>query len=344
MRPLADLAAELGLDADRARQALAARPAASGPWYVQAIVGLGAWLTGIAIVGLAILFVGITIGESEPLAYSAVGAAAYVVGLVGLRDGRALFASHALIALAGAGAILVAVGVTIHVDDTSAMGLGAGALAAGLLVVPTILLVRDPILQALATAIAAGWVVAWLGEEGVPYAPDILSLASILGTLLTLVPVVGGARPAAIVLLLTLPVSAVLLDLGLAYWPAEGMWPPGLIARIAMAVLLVAMLRELDRRRPRPQGEGWLLAAGAAAAVVAILLPPGGSATVVILVLAYAVGSHALAIIGSLLMAYFLWRFYYDLGASLLEKSLILTAVGVVLLALYAFIDRRRAA
>jgi uncharacterized membrane protein len=77
------------------------------------------------------------------------------------------------------------------------------------------------------------------------------------------------------------------------------------------------------------------------AVAVCLLMPAGGSAAMLLMMLAFTLGSRALAVVGTLLQVYFIWRFYYDLEASLLDKSLVLMGVGVLLLAAYAALTRR---
>jgi uncharacterized membrane protein len=98
----------------------------------------------------------------------------------------------------------------------------------------------------------------------------------------------------------------------------------------------------LGSRTASTPGTSVRYAAAVAAAAVGVLLPPGGSAALVILMLAFTLGHWPLSIVGVLPQAYFIPRFYYDLELSLLSKSWILMAVGVVLLAAYAAFVRRR--
>ena len=61
-----------------------------------------------------------------------------------------------------------------------------------------------------------------------------------------------------------------------------------------------------------------------------------------ILTLAFVLGSRPLVLMGALLQAYFFWQFYYDLAISLLDKSFVLTAVGLVILACWWLVAGRR--
>ena len=62
-----------------------------------------------------------------------------------------------------------------------------------------------------------------------------------------------------------------------------------------------------------------------------------------IMMLAFVLGSRPLALLGTLLQIYFLSRYYYDLDVSLLDKSLILMAVGGLVLALWGVFIRASA-
>jgi uncharacterized membrane protein len=70
-------------------------------------------------------------------------------------------------------------------------------------------------------------------------------------------------------------------------------------------------------------------------------LPPGGSAALVIMMLAFVIGSRPLALLGTLVQIYYIWRFYYDMDVTLLIKSGMLFAVGVVLLLAWWLMIRR---
>ena len=90
---------------------------------------------------------------------------------------------------------------------------------------------------------------------------------------------------------------------------------PGREARVGLSLLAVVAL-----------GATWLL-------------PVGGSGALVVLALAFLLGSRLLALLGALLQTWFLWQFYYDLGLTLLVKSLILVAIGATLLVLWGWLD-----
>ena len=123
-------------------------------------------------------------------------------------------------------------------------------------------------------------------------------------------------------------------------------WFQGWFARLAFLAVFGCLVflhwqRTGDARRGTLGLAGALIAASAA-----ILMPSGASAALVLLALAYTIGSRPLAIIGAVGEVYFIWSFYRSLQDTLLAKSIILMAVGAVLLLCYALVlaeERREA-
>jgi len=72
------------------------------------------------------------------------------------------------------------------------------------------------------------------------------------------------------------------------------------------------------------------------------LLPPGGSAALLIMTYAYVVGSTPFATLGVVLQAQFMIRYYYNLEMTLLNKSILLMAVGAILLVAWWLAERGR--
>jgi uncharacterized membrane protein len=294
-------------------------------------------------VAFVLVLLNLAIGDDDfgfPVA--AAGGALYVIALVLIRRWPSgLFRHHFAGALAAAGAIMAAVGMAVAFEET-----WPGAVLAVLAAALTVHFARDLILQFLVSGAAALWIVIWLVSAETVYLLDILSIASIAGTLLYLRPPARDVRPTAIVLLLMLPVTAIVCDFN--EW-AFLFGELGLGGSIAVAIHVLLLLGVLWLFRRARSGAGQVVetaAGGLAAILIGLLLPPGGSAALYLMLLAFVVGSRPLAVIGVAFEAYFLWRFYYDLGATLLEKSLLLAGVGVVLLLFYGGLElaRRRGA
>jgi hypothetical protein len=334
MTDLPQLCTTLGIDEASARQSLDSEgdsAAHTPPWYVQVILGIGAWITGIAIVVFvgAVLFLGLDYDEPD-LGTAAIGAVLFAVGLVlGRQRPPFGFVAQFCSALTAAGLFIAAASVGLEQRS-----LAAGAVVAAIGALVVIAVARDPLLQFLASALAA-----WLGiaaalDGDVPYLIDLLAVGLPIGALLYVQPPQRDVRPTATVLLLVLPALAIgddlwFLDDGLSdSWPARA---------IAMAVLFGLIWLHGRRLPASTRAIATLVLAGVAIAV-AVLLPPGASAAMAIMMLAFVLGSLPLAITGTLIEIVFLWRFYYQLDATLLTKSLWLMAVGVVLLAAYALL------
>src|SRR6185369_8590949 len=114
MTTLAAFCARTGIGEAAVRQALDARAAHDdAPWYMQAVLGIGAWVTAIA----ALLFAGavmdLVFGIDEPnLAVAIVGAVVFGASLWLLHHRpEGAFTAHAAVAFATAGTLLAAAGI-----------------------------------------------------------------------------------------------------------------------------------------------------------------------------------------------------------------------------------------
>lgn len=329
-------------DPREARDLLAAAGNLSGelamPWYVRTMIGLGAWITALVAItlGVAVLEVGLSIEPMAGAPLTILGSLSFALSLVSLR-GLApdkLFFRQTAIAVAAAGVGLTSAGVGLLTKE-----LWVASLTGWILLGLVIELSDSDALQFLSALLAVTLTHITLTAEAIPYALDIVSAAVPLGLWLLLRPPRINLRPTAVVLLLGLPLLgpqvSSMLD---ALSQAE---PGGWIARLVCIVSGLAVILQLWRRAATVVVRQHLAAVAIATVVVGLLLPPGGSATLVILLLAYTLGSRALAIVGCLLFIRFLWEFYYDLQLSLLDKSLILMAAGLVLIALWWTLARR---
>jgi hypothetical protein len=112
---------------------------------------------------------------------------------------------------------------------------------------------------------------------------------------------------------------------------AAGMWLGHLASG---AVLVWAVLRLLEREGvPVSAPHGRIALAGAAILALVSLEAPGVGPAAAILVTGYANGNRVLAGLGVFALLAYLTHYYYALHATLLEKSALLAAAGIVLLA-----------
>src|SRR5262245_44281020 len=173
MTDLPHLCTTLAIDQVAARQILdrdGEVAAHTPPWYVQIILGIGAWITGIAIVVFvgAVLFLGLDYDEPD-LGTAAIGAVLFAAGLaLGRRRPPFGFVAQFCSALAAAG-LLIAAG-SIGLEQES---LAAAAMVAAIGALIVIAAAHDSLLQFLASALAAWLGIASAMESEVPYLIDL---------------------------------------------------------------------------------------------------------------------------------------------------------------------------
>ncbi len=336
MTDIASFCAGLNLDEAAVRRVLASESGAAGrpaPWYLLLLLGLGAWITALTMIVFVAVFLHFALGFDEPgLGSAVIGTAMFVCGLLMEAKTRAnVFAEQFAIALVAAGAMIAAASVGFEFESFWSAAASAAAMTA-----IDIWRGRNAQQQFLLAALAVGLGVAAVSDTLTDGRVDIVALALPIGAWLYLRPPPKDVRPTATALLLAMPFHAVVTDSLYAPSYGSGSWPARIIAMAT--ILALAWLRRRDPAPSRARLRHLFVAAAAAA--ICLLLPPGGSTALVILMLAFALGHWPLAIVGALLEVYFVPRFYYDLELSLLTKSWILMAVGVVLLAAYAALRR----
>lgn len=333
---LSTVAAALGVDETAARQTLAeAESTRSAPWYVQAMLGFGAWIAALALFGAGVALIFLTLADSFNDIGTpglVLGAAAFAAGLAILRGSPvAPFKNQFGVAFAAAGISLAAAGLAEMTE-----GVAASALLAVLATALVAAVSRSQMLQFLTAALAFVLAIVALADSGLPLFLDWLALAFAAGVGLQLRPPTVDLRAVGLVLLLLpLPAGAIVPELG---WLWGDVSTGGLVALAVYLALFGLIVGLLWRRWPGREARVGLAVLAIAAAVATWLLPLGGSGALVVLALAFLLGSRLLALLGALLQAWFLWQFYYDLGLTLLVKSLILVAVGAALLVLWGWL------
>jgi uncharacterized membrane-anchored protein len=339
---LADPGREAG---ERAAAVLAADEEEPAPWYLRLFILLGSWLG--AFVAAFFLVVTELFSTAPPAAVLGVvlltGAAA-----VSHRRKSSTFV-HQLIwilTLGGQVAVLVAVSYTAGRGEAEAV-----LLTLALLQIPTLALIPHPPLRLASAFTLVAAATAWLVKLAVPFGLDTLAVATAVAVTALwlgahkLAAGPGGAlwRPLALGLAAGLPAPLVTL-----LWSAElgsrGAPLPSLPAAVTAALAVLALvtagtaLAEQGRRLLSPPG---LLAAAGIAAVAAVAHDvPGLMAALLLGLLAHLRRDRLLEALALLSLAFFLGFFYYRLETPLLEKSLWVTATGVVVVLLGAAVGR----
>lgn len=322
---LEDFAHRLHLPPDEVRAALAEQSRAL-PWFAEAVAAVGGWLAALT---LTAAFSSLIAGASRnEAALGILGLLVTVAGAAGHRRFTGAFGHQFALALMLAGQTLMVLAVGIGTESVSA----AAAMTVGLAVV-LVPLVPDRMHQFLTVTAAVALPVIAMLVDNVPYATQIIALITVpAGAALLLVPTRPlDTRPAAVVLLLAAPLcdaaGGFAAEIGV---PLATGWGGRLAYLIGLGWPLALLWPQVEK-----PGRMLILGVGAAAVTAVLLLPAGLVAGLVFLVLAYTIGSRLLAGLGVALEIFFMTHYYYDLRLDLMAKSLMLAAIGGVLLVLW---------
>jgi hypothetical protein len=311
--------------------------AAGTAWYVRALVGISAWIA-------AVLLIAFLVGGTQ-LVRS--GESLIVVGLVlcavaiAVRRGvpSSIFAAQLALALSMAGQALFTFGVS---DLSNAVP--ATVLAICVLEIALIAIYPDMLHRFFSTVVIVGALVALLFDWNVPGAihPLIGLLAAGGVALWERESALAAARaevytrPIAYGLVVAL---LGILCLGInELIPIPRWWISGLLL---LPLLLVLEYRIVSRFEPRASAAivPWL-AAGTVLVSLPALWTPGVLAAVIVIVLGLQRANRLLLGLGAAFLVVFLIAFYYHLDVTLLVKSLLLLATGLLLLGLRALMPR----
>lgn len=299
--------------ADAVAPVTAANALHARPWYIGALLGVSGWLAGLFMLGFVMLL--LRPDRAGPAAVTGIVLLAAAWGLF-KADREGAFFTQLALALSIAGQCLVLFAMTEHTR-----GLGAIASAALLLQTVLVLCMPNPLHRTLSTLFATiAWALtlrfALFGEP--EFWRGGREVRAALG------PALAGW------LFAWLPVGALLWVLVRREpsWMARS-WPPllrpvltGLIVGLAFATLASQPFESLRWFGSAPAQQDWLALWPLLSALGAL----GG------VVAAFALRSRAL--IGACAVAALLHvaHFYYELGASLLLKSLLMLAMGGAML------------
>lgn len=290
-------------------------PDTSTPWYLIALASVGALVAGgVLMVALTLLLSGI--GMSPEILAMVGGLIAWGGGLALGRMGKGLFLNQFATTGTVAGQILLA-GGTFGTTDSMAAGVGMAWAVGGL----TIALLRDPFQQVLLTAVAIAATCVWVVVAGADVGLPLLTLCTVpvgLAALFT-PPRRLDVRPAAFALLI--------VPLGL-FEPLVTTYPLHVMAAL-----------------PYAAGALWVVwpalttpAQKVAAVVVGLALTglaPGLAGALMLLAVAWRLGNRVVAAVGVIAVLAFVVRYYYGVDVTLLTKSGLLLAGGVLTLGLW---------
>jgi uncharacterized membrane protein len=336
---LSRLRSEGLLSAQEAEAALeAARSeAAEDPWYVRALTIVGAWISAGFILSFVFGFVALT---DTPLILAALGTVLLAAALLLQRRVGSLYLNQLLFAVSIVGSICIAGGIGASIDQAEAICfavVGAEAVVLALypeaarrllatvsiVVAVCFLLVLYDLpngLHGVAAVLGIGAAVLWMNETHY--------VAAGWGDI---------ARPVANGCVLTL-LSLLVLSVATGATEATYWWIDTVVLSVVLVGVEVAVLRTLDVDIASPEA---LAVLGGTVVLGALTLPaPGITASLLVLTLGYSRGSRTLLGLAMTALPGYVFFFYYDLELTLLAKSGVLAASGLLLLGVWLVIVR----
>jgi hypothetical protein len=332
------LAVEAHIDADwRTRLGEPGDAAADQPWYLRAMVGLGAWLASLLLIG----FVGGLGLVNGTLGFVAVGSIAILAAVVLRRRWGGAFSSQLALAASLAGQGLVAFGIASfgRVGEVEAALLTLLGLNVVLFVV-----YPDPIHRSLSVLVIVGSKVAllylWELAAVVPLVGPALAVVFVaaleteaswiggprgeLGSALVAGTMIGAFGCLALSTVYVLPELAASLSLYPRPWLSSLVLGP-LLLWVSRPIVRTAFSGSPLRAR--------LAYLSVGAVVIAAAQAPGLILALVAAAAGLVAGRRAIAIGGCAACVFFLATFFYGIEVGMLAKAAALVVSGAVVLA-----------
>lgn len=330
-----EIARETGLKHSDIDAVLAEDGESEAPWYIDALIGMSGVLTAIFAVFFLAVLLSLLISNADMTLFMALGFVTWGAALFERSRSKSQFARHFLntLILAGGGLFLGATGIEFEGGSVSII-LSLAALAF------TLWRINDRILEFLMGAGIAAVLLYAIAHYDLPL--PYVWLCSVL----TPLAVIGLAKPiggriydaAGAACLIALPFWGTILDnpdiFGNAALPAT------LLGVIASVACTAGAVFALNRMGPSGRAFKPVLVIFVPLLLAAAIMPVGAASALLVVLVGYILGSRALAVIGVAAQIYFLHIFYYDLQISLLNKSIMLTVSGVILVLIWVYVRK----
>jgi uncharacterized membrane protein len=313
------------------------------PWYMRVAIGFGAWVATGFLLGT---FFGIADLEGDA-ARIAAGAALVVAAVLVRRTADAEFMRQAAVASSLAGQALILAGLSEMFESGIVVGIAGVILSVAL-----VWAMPDRVHRFLSALIGAGSAMAFVVDLEQPGAADIMTLGIVAlagyvwrvgapersDAMDEMLEPVGYGLIVALLGILLVGAAFSLRDF--AQEMSARLGPATTVGiTIAMVALVLAVLKEHDAQR------GSTLTIGAVAATLALgvatLSTPGIIAGASVLVLGFDRRNRVLIGLAAIFLVVFGSVYYYQMSLTLLEKSGVLVASGVLLLVVRWDLERR---
>lgn len=310
------------------------------PWYVRVMLGVAGWIGSLFLLG----FVGVGFAFVMESAAAALVVGALVCGVAFLlfRSSRERdFLTQLGLAIGLVGQMLLIYGLYELFERHDALLFGAVFVVEALLAVALPNFIAR-VMSSLAAAIALAFALHSAGLQGLATGVTASGFAVVWSQELRWGRFGALCRPAGygLALALLLYRAGILWGSGL-WWPGTSRGADWLAAHapwlgnaLVAAVFLAVVAMLLRRARVAAASRAGVVVLGGAGVVVIAAFPvPGFVAALLILMIGFAASNRILLGLGLLACAAFLSHYYYLLETTLLSKSLLLTGLGVALLA-----------
>jgi hypothetical protein len=321
------------LEQESALSAPAETQGSSLPWFVKLFIGIAAWIAALLITSF-FFAIGI-IDEESALGFGLVFCAAAI--LLNRAGNRNTFWVQLSLAASLTGQALAIIGLTSIFDELLIMTLVVVMLETAL-----ILLHRDSVLRFISTLIVIAFFLALIFDQEMQASIHVLILALAVGTLAiylnqnrikllsldeTVLPV-GSAITFSLLGILILPLMDEFIDLR---------WEFTAVVLFGMLIYLLWRIgTDLGYSLRNPVVIALLV--GALLLLIPALRMPGLLAALIVLALGFWRNNQGLVWLAAIFLVFYIWAFYYSLEWTLLVKSLVLLASGLVLLGLRFFV------
>jgi hypothetical protein len=306
--------------------------APSSPWTIRVMMGVAGWIGALFLMGfLSIVFTAIVHSTTASLLTGALccGAGYVIFRAMGEND----FAQQFGLALCLAGQALMITGIFITFGKDVAM------LCFTIFLLEILLAILIPnfifrVLSSWGALIALSFALAELGLYGLAAGIAAAAFAIISLNALRWIAHAAVLRPIGYGLVLALlqldAMSLIQSSIGLTKLHASSPW----IGTMLVAAVFATVVWRLMAQAPLAAGSrGGLATIAATAMLLAVsFLAPGLATALLILLLGFASGNRILTGLGLIALAGFLSHYYYQLQTTLLVKSMVLAACGIVLL------------
>lgn len=306
------------------------------PWYMDALVGAGGVMTAVFACGLIGTIISLSglLERNWEVSSLVIGLGVYCLSILMQRRSsgqfmRFLFGTFILV-----GMLCVTVGFGGLLGDE----IGAGLMLLALSVVTVVLAPGDRIVSTL-MAVTACVGIALLFSDSVFRTYNIAALMSIytiIGIVFATTLFRGRVHLGVVaVFLLAAIFTGQMSDIASVH-NGDMSWNPLVSSSLVIATAMTVWIWLVYCKDIGPS-----LPILIALTIMALILPVGAVPAMIMLILAYAVGSRALFLIGIVAMAWFLFSAYFDLSMTLLALSGVMAIVGLGLLGLWVFASKR---